>query len=525
MTRTSDGIRPVRGKSLPVDVHSHWSTEQVLSASVKKHKDFNQDMADGPYVLLYPDAREVSTIPGTNTPFTIQKYKDAIGKAYQRITLYICNHDDFLNTDCNTECESEEDNEVQVKVVESPLSDTVVWDFQDNHSTPETAPSTNRGSNLQTSSKTQSPCYSVYAPIVTDSDSDKEVLIEKDESETQSTNGLTAAEVLEELASKTIKTSVSRFNINRANVWDEAARGCRRVSYNPTDDILVKFSDDAGQHEDGMDNGGPKREFLTLLMKCLRSRRIFDGPEDSKFLTFDSAAAREDEYFLAGRMIATSLVHGGPGPAFLSKTLYQHLIGTTKSDVVEVTIEDVTDEATKAFLLEISNAATLKELHGSIEMHCSLLQTAGCYGFPDSLDGKGNIIKDYLKFKDGLATLGVIHALQQHPLLFQPFMCSRPEPLTSDVLEDMFAVVLSEPGSSRRQEETRVLGFWRDYLIDAEDTKTAVSLQDILMFATGLNSIPPAGMEPRPRLLFGDASRFPLGKTCKHHCDTNGSVI
>lgn len=48
-------------------------------------------------------------------------------------------------------------------------------------------------------------------------------------------------------------------------------------------------------------------------------------------------------------MIATSLVHGGPGPAFL----YQHLIGTTKSDVVEVTIEDVTDEATKAFLLEV----------------------------------------------------------------------------------------------------------------------------------------------------------------------------
>lgn len=52
-------------------------------------------------------------------------------------------------------------------------------------------------------------------------------------------------------------------------------------------------------------------------------------------------------------MIATSLVHGGPGPAFLSKTLYQHLIGTTKSDVVEVTIEDVADEATKAFLLEV----------------------------------------------------------------------------------------------------------------------------------------------------------------------------
>uniref|UniRef100_A0A3P9C8S5 HECT domain-containing protein n=1 Tax=Maylandia zebra TaxID=106582 RepID=A0A3P9C8S5_9CICH len=99
-------------------------------------------------------------------------------------------------------------------------------------------------------------------------------------------------------------------------------------------------------------------------------------------------------------------------------------------------------------------------------------------------------------FKDGLATLGVIHALQQHPLLSQPFMCSRPEPLTSDFLEDMFAVVLSEP-------ENKDLSLATFYLI--LDTKTAVSLQDILMFATGLNSIPPAGMEPRPRLLFGDS--------------------
>nr|XP_023695653.1 G2/M phase-specific E3 ubiquitin-protein ligase-like isoform X2 [Paramormyrops kingsleyae] len=519
MKRTSDGVKSVRGKILPLEVQSHWSSEQILAASVKKHKDFNQDMEDEPYVLLYPDAREVSTVPGTNSPFTVKEYKDALGKPYQRITLYICSHEDFFNTDCNTELGSEEDSVVQV------------WDFPNNHSTPETANSRNRASsNVQPLSESQGDCYSkytsVYAPIVIDSDSDQEVLIDNDDEETHSTNGLTAADVLEELASKINKKSVSRFNINRANVWDGAARGFRRVSYNPADDILVKFSDDTGQHEDGMDNGGPKREFLTLLMKCLRSRRIFDGPEDSKFLTFDSAAAREDEYFLAGRMIASSVVHGGPGPAFLSKTLYQHLIGTTKSDV-EVTIEDITDEATKAFLLEISNAATLKELQEYIEKHSSLLQTAGCYGFPDSLDGKEKIIKDYLqwyiiyrnhfsiqRFKEGLATLGVIHALQQHSFLFQPFMCSRAEPLTSAILEDVFSVVLSEPGSSRRHEENRVLGYWRDYLIDSEDNKTAVSLQELLMFATGLNSIPPAGMEPKPRLLFDHSSRFPLGKTC-----------
>lgn len=104
-----------------------------------------------------------------------------------------------------------------------------------------------------------------------------------------STEDLTAADIVSELSAKIIKTSWSRFNINRANVWDGAVRGFKRASYDPSHDIIVKFTDDEGRYEDGVDTGGPKREFLTLLMNSLRTRRIFDGPEDRRFLTFDSA--------------------------------------------------------------------------------------------------------------------------------------------------------------------------------------------------------------------------------------------
>ena len=38
-------------------------------------------------------------------------------------------------------------------------------------------------------------------------------------------------------------------------------------------------------------------------------------------------AVREDEYFLAGKMVAVSIVHGGPGPHFLSEGLVQYLAG------------------------------------------------------------------------------------------------------------------------------------------------------------------------------------------------------
>ncbi|XP_034082488.1 G2/M phase-specific E3 ubiquitin-protein ligase-like [Gymnodraco acuticeps] len=151
--------------------------------------------------------------------------------------------------------------------------------------------------------------------------------------------------------------------------------------------MQVKFTDDEGQTEDGVDTGGPKREFLTLLMECLRMRRIFDGPQDRKFLTFDNAAAKDDEYFHAGRMIATSIVHGGPGPRFLSETLYQHLTGM-KNTNIEAIIEDITDDTMRASLLEISSAATLEELHTSIDRNSSLLQTAGCLQYPDGVDGK-----------------------------------------------------------------------------------------------------------------------------------------
>ena len=61
--------------------------------------DFNQDMQDVVHVLLYPDGRQVIKIPGTDDPFTARKYKEAIGKAYQKITLYICTAEDF-ETSC-----------------------------------------------------------------------------------------------------------------------------------------------------------------------------------------------------------------------------------------------------------------------------------------------------------------------------------------------------------------------------------------------------------------------------------------
>lgn len=54
-------------------------------------------------------------------------------------------------------------------------------------------------------------------------------------------------------------------------------------------------------------------------------------------------AVREDEYFLAGKMVAVSVVHGGPGPHFLSEDLVHYLVGQPpfKSTVDCITDGDI----------------------------------------------------------------------------------------------------------------------------------------------------------------------------------------
>lgn len=65
---------------------------------------------------------------------------------------------------------------------------------------------------------------------------------------------------------------------------------------------------------------------------------------------FICIALRDDEYFIAGRAIAVSLVHGGPAPRFLSPTLFTCLVQgpeTVKPSLKDVADSDLKDKLEK----------------------------------------------------------------------------------------------------------------------------------------------------------------------------------
>lgn len=57
-------------------------------------------------------------------------------------------------------------------------------------------------------------------------------------------------------------------NIRRGHIWEDSCRCLQRKRFCPNAIISVCFADDFGNSEGAVDIGGPRREFLRLLVKA-----------------------------------------------------------------------------------------------------------------------------------------------------------------------------------------------------------------------------------------------------------------
>ena len=93
-------FKAVRGKSLPLKVKKHVSAQEILEEALKKRSSYDRTFRnDKTCKLCFPDGSEVSTLPGTNGPSTLEKCKEDLGKTYTRITLFLCPLEDASDTE------------------------------------------------------------------------------------------------------------------------------------------------------------------------------------------------------------------------------------------------------------------------------------------------------------------------------------------------------------------------------------------------------------------------------------------
>ncbi|KFV63841.1 G2/M phase-specific E3 ubiquitin-protein ligase, partial [Dryobates pubescens] len=311
-----------------------------------------------------------------------------------------------------------------------------------------------------------------------------------------------------------ITTKTTRLNINAENIWNSALKGFRQRSFSPTNTIEIKFINCKNTLKTDT-SAASKHYFFHLLMLHLQNSSLFEGCS-AKNLSLDFQAVRENLYFEAGKMIAVSLVHGGPSPGFFSKTLFNCLVYGIEN--VKPTLEDVADADVAETIKMIKYANSLSSLTSTVHDCYEFLAAAGCLRPLKALCDKDKLVDDILNyhvikriisplesFRQGLKTLGVLEKMQAHPDKFFSILCYKPERLSAETLCDLFTI-----HSSSDVNKVGGIDFWMGYLQDVESGESVVTLEDILLFTTGSFSIPPVGFDPEPTVKFL-CIKYPVG--------------
>ena len=349
-----------------------------------------------------------------------------------------------------------------------------------------------------------------------------------------SEESITLQEILTNLAKSTSYDQVSIFNISRNHIWDGTKRALNRKSFSPEKKLSVKFMDDIGQSEGAVDLGGPAREFFTLITEWLVNSRLFFGETTAKFLSLNAICLDEREYFMAGEIFAMSLVHGGPGANCLSSTCYDALVNETGTLNLISALDDVTDFELRTSLGKLLQAPGVDDARQIIddEKLDTVFDMAGTFQVIRSKADVDKIVQRtinwyvlgrcqpaYSSFKEGLKALGVLEAMFKYPKLFREAFCYKSQPLTVSMVQSIFTVERSEEGSNRRNAESLILLHWNDFLQDAEEDPTQISLSEILFFASGCKILPPQELVGQIHFLHeaekdGKLSKFPKANTC-----------
>ena len=130
------------------------------------------------------------------------------------------------------------------------------------------------------------------------------------------------------------KSDVQRIVVRRNHLWEDTLKRFQ-AGLNFRKYVRVLFVG-----EPAVDDGGPLREFLHLLMgEIAANNSLFCGQEDCRVPLPNMVGLEKLTFQHIGEMMAVSIIHGGPAPNFLAQSVVDYLLyGIAK---VRATIEEV----------------------------------------------------------------------------------------------------------------------------------------------------------------------------------------
>ena len=273
-----------------------------------------------------------------------------------------------------------------------------------------------------------------------------------------------------------------------------------------------------------VDGGGPCRELFT---NCFDSAKDFllNGPEKNYTLQHDAHKIEKKEYLFFGKMVALSILHSGPGPHNLCKSLAQFILGITP----ELRIDDIADYDVQASLKSISVCSSQQELD-QILTNFDARYEAGynnpCIKLCDVKDLIEKVCKYYIitrqleevqQFCEGLNSYGILDILTKYPeRSLEELIYDSKSVVTAKALKEMFKLDYSDDGPMKTKEEDIVFQ-WVNFLeeielgttpilkiheIDGEIQNVTLTLELVLKFLTGCKFLPVGGLGKQGKIFF-----------------------
>jgi len=134
-----------------------------------------------------------------------------------------------------------------------------------------------------------------------------------------------------------------RISVRQEDIFEDSISFFKKRDYDINKPVIVRFEGEAA-----VDGGGPGREYFTLLLKSLLSPltqfKLFEGTSFTVQPLHNTDSLRASMFKVAGRMIAASIVNGGPSFPHLSPAVYKYLTSLSIENVLaDITRNDVVD--------------------------------------------------------------------------------------------------------------------------------------------------------------------------------------
>ena len=152
-----------------------------------------------------------------------------------------------------------------------------------------------------------------------------------------SSDGMSVATMLQRQKTKFLPVDTSDYQrvvVRRRHIWTDALRQFKS-GINFQKYIRIRFVGDPA-----VDEGGPMREFLNLLMGAVANNdSLFQGQNEYRVPLPNVSELEKQTYKYIGQMFAVSLLYGGPSPTFLAPSVVNYLVyglSRVQADVYEV---------------------------------------------------------------------------------------------------------------------------------------------------------------------------------------------